>query len=251
MFSWKQLRVWMASLCVTAIIGTATASGAVPLLITSVEADPAAGKLYVYGEGFGTVMPTVKFAAFPTGVLAQQDTVLTVSIPFGLLKSPGTYLLSVSAGAAPEQNSALAVTVTAPGAKGDTGPTGPQGPKGDKGDTGPQGLKGDKGDTGPQGLKGDTGPTGSDGPKGDKGDTGPQGVPGPGITYFESRMSYLTAQHPACTTSTVLVSSGGVLTWGAGCVSAVNRYCRSNGYRAGFGPLEYGGPDAVQFACAR
>ena len=240
--------MWMASLCVAASLGIATTSAAAPLLITSVEADPAAGKLYVYGEGFGTATLSVKFAAFSVGILAQQDTALTITIPFGLLKTPGTYLLSASAGSAPEQNSALAVTVAAPGPKGDTGLVGPQGPKGD---TGSQGPKGEKGDTGSQGPKGDTGLTGSTGPQGDKGDTGPQGVPGPGTTYFVLPMVYLSAQHPACTESTVLVSSGGVLTWGAACMSAVNRYCRSNFYKAGFGPLEYGGRDAVHFACVR
>lgn len=65
------------------------------------------------------------------------------------------------------------------GAKGDTGPQGPQGPKGETGETGPQGPKGDTGETGPQGPKGDTGEIGPQGPKGDTGDTGPQGPAGP------------------------------------------------------------------------
>lgn len=43
------------------------------------------------------------------------------------------------------------------GAKGDTGPEGPQGPKGDPGETGPQGP------AGADGAKGDTGPAGADG----------------------------------------------------------------------------------------
>lgn len=43
------------------------------------------------------------------------------------------------------------------GAKGDTGPQGPQGPKGDTGETGPQGP------AGADGAKGDTGPAGADG----------------------------------------------------------------------------------------
>ncbi|QRN96992.1 collagen-like protein [Archangium violaceum] len=179
-----------------AFLFTGSASAA-PLLITSVEADPAAGRLYIYGEGFGTVTPTVKFAAFPAGVLAQQDAALTVSIPFGLLKSPGTYLLTVSTGPGSEQNSALAVTVAAPGAKGDTGPAGPKGDTGPAGATGargdigpvgpqgPQGVKGDPGVAGPPGAKGDkgdqgeVGPAGPIGPKGDKGDKGDRGDVGP------------------------------------------------------------------------
>src|SRR5689334_869216 len=108
MFSLNRFR-WLTQSLVVSSVLVAGESFAAPLVITSVEADPMAGKLYIYGEGFGTVTPSVKFAAFPTGVLAQQDTALTVSIPFGLLKTPGTYLLSVSEGPAAEQNSALAV----------------------------------------------------------------------------------------------------------------------------------------------
>ena len=82
------------------------------------------------------------------------------------------------------------------GAKGDTGPQGPQGPKGDTGDTGPQGPKGDTGDTGPQGPKGDTGDTGPQGPKGDTGDAGPQGPkgdPGEAFTYEDFTPEQLAA----------------------------------------------------------
>ena len=45
------------------------------------------------------------------------------------------------------------------GAKGMTGPQGPQGIQGETGPQGPQGIKGDKGAQGPQGEKGDTGET--------------------------------------------------------------------------------------------
>ena len=165
-----------------------------PLVITSIEHDSTSDRLYVYGEGFGTTAPAVKFAGADAEVTSNKDTVLSVTVPFGLLKSPGTYLLTVSGGPEPERNSALAVTVGVQGPKGDSGPMGPQGFKGDRGDVGPQGphglqgLKGDRGDVGPQGphglqgLKGDTGPQGPQGPyglKGDRGDFGPQGPVGP------------------------------------------------------------------------
>ena len=67
------------------------------------------------------------------------------------------------------------------GAKGDTGATGPQGPQGDPGATGPQGPQGAKGDTGatgPQGPQGDAGPQGATGAQGAQGAQGPQGTAG-------------------------------------------------------------------------
>src|SRR6478672_370157 len=99
---------------------------------------------------------------------------------------PGSYLLTVTTGDAPSDESW--VTVGAVGPQGQTGPkgdTGPQGPTGPKGDTGPQGPTGPKGDTGPQGPtgpKGDTGPNGHTGPRGPtraQGKTGAQGPAGP------------------------------------------------------------------------
>ncbi len=49
-----------------------------------------------------------------------------------------------------------------PGAKGDTGATGPQGPMGDTGLTGPMGPQGEQGLTGLEGPQGETGPAGAD-----------------------------------------------------------------------------------------
>jgi hypothetical protein len=165
----------------------AKAEASTPLLITSAEADPATGRLYVYGEAFGSTMPSVQFAGLPATVLAYQDSALSVAVPFGLLRVPGTYLLSVSQGSSPEQNSALAITVGQQGPKGDVGPAGPQGPignRGPKGDVGPAGAQGPKGDTGSTGPQGEVGPigpqgpVGAKGPQGDTGSTGPQGPVG-------------------------------------------------------------------------
>nr|AXM42961.1 phage tail fiber protein [Myxococcus fulvus] len=149
-----RLRRWAFLFGMVAFWGSTTSAHAAgPLLITSTEADPATSTLYVYGENFGTLKPSVRFANFPiqpAKILTNNDTTISFIVPYGLLSTPGTYLLSVSAGPAPEQASALAVTV------------GIQGPKGDKGDKGDTGLMGPQG---PKGEKGNTGETGPIGPK--------------------------------------------------------------------------------------
>ena len=64
------------------------------------------------------------------------------------------------------------------GAKGDTGPTGPQGPKGDPGETGPQGPAGADGAPGKDGAKGADGLPGKDGADGVPGKDGTNGRDG-------------------------------------------------------------------------
>lgn len=64
------------------------------------------------------------------------------------------------------------------GAKGDTGPTGPQGPKGDPGETGPQGPAGVDGAPGKDGAKGADGLPGKDGADGAPGKDGTNGRDG-------------------------------------------------------------------------
>ena len=64
------------------------------------------------------------------------------------------------------------------GAKGDTGPTGPQGPKGDPGETGPQGPAGADGAPGKDGAKGADGLPGKDGADGAPGKDGINGRDG-------------------------------------------------------------------------
>lgn len=64
------------------------------------------------------------------------------------------------------------------GAKGDTGPTGPQGPKGDPGETGPQGPAGADGAPGKDGAKGADGLPGKDGADGAPGKDGTNGRDG-------------------------------------------------------------------------
>ncbi len=190
-----QLCRWMQGIGLILALSVAPVAMSAPLLITSAHADGATGKLYIYGQEFGSAEPSVIFAGLPVSILSHSATAITASIPYGLLGTPGTYLLSVSRGSTPEENSALGVTV------------GQQGPKGDKGDTGaagPQGIPGVKGDPGPVGPKGDTGPIGPTGPQGDPGPVGPVGPQGPrgaqgpvgpqgesGVVLFGG--SYLTA----------------------------------------------------------
>lgn len=64
------------------------------------------------------------------------------------------------------------------GAKGDTGPEGPQGPKGDPGETGPQGPAGADGAPGKDGAKGADGLPGKDGADGAPGKDGTNGRDG-------------------------------------------------------------------------
>jgi len=141
-----------------------------PLVVTSADVDASRGRLNIYGQAFGTIPPTVKFAGFPVQVLSHEDALIIVQVPVVLLKTPGTYLVAVSTGTNAYSNSSLAVTLGVQGPKGDPGPAGPQGPKGDIGPVGP------KGDTGATGAKGDPGPVGATGPKGDIGPQGPSGA---------------------------------------------------------------------------
>jgi hypothetical protein len=228
-------------------------ASAAALLVTSAYPTASTGKLDIYGAGFGSTAPTVTFAGFPASVVSYSDTTLTVSIPYGLLNLPGTYLLSVSRGTTPADNSALGVTVGQQGPKGDPGPagatgatgatgakgakgeTGPAGPKGDTGATGATGATGSKGDTGPAGPTGDTGLPGPEGPKGEmgppgpKGDTGPAGPPGGGAAC--AALSFPYPSLPA----------------GPGGLVASTRTSAGNG-RSGTGPFQCWNGQWTQFA---
>jgi len=62
-------------------------SSAAPLLITLVDVDVKAGRLYVHGENFGTSGAVVRFAGLPVSVVEQYDTSLTVAVPASLLRT--------------------------------------------------------------------------------------------------------------------------------------------------------------------
>jgi hypothetical protein len=148
------------------------------LLVTSAYPEASTGRLSVYGDGFGTTAPSAAFAGMPVTVLSHSNTTLVLSIPFGLLNNPGTYLVTVSRGPNPEDNSALGVTVGHQGAAGPAGPQGPAGPAGPQGERGLVGATGSQGPTGPQGPAGPQGERGLPGATGATGATGPQGPAG-------------------------------------------------------------------------
>ncbi|WP_395850534.1 hypothetical protein [Cystobacter fuscus] len=233
------------------------------LYITDLEVDYNLGQMIIHGRNFITstgLAPSVYLMDIGVQVKTYTPYTVVVALPPVLMRS-GSYRLTMSTGPNVEQNDAFEMTMGMVGPQGPKGDTGPQGPKGDKGDTGPQGPKGDKGDkgdTGPQGPKGDTGPQGPQGPKGDtgpqgpqgpKGDTGPQGVPGPqgpqgppgpGVTVIGVPISVLTGHHSGCNSTTLYTT----------CSAAIHRYCASNGYSTGFGPVEHSATVAY-VACVR
>lgn len=142
------------------------------------------------------------------------------------------------------------------GPVGPTGPIGPSGPMGQMGPMGPMGLMGLMGLMGPQGARGATGETGAQGPqgiagptgatgvKGSPGPTGPQGPAGPGSIIGGFTMQFseddrlgwnqiANAGDESCRlniplgftftgfgadTTTVSVSSNGILFFGADCI---------------------------------
>jgi hypothetical protein len=210
------------------------------LVVTNVDVDYVGGQFYIYGSHFGAAAPIVKLAGMSLLLRQNQDTALVVAVPSAFLRSPGSYLLTVSAGSEPTRNDAFYLTLGAAGPqgpKGDTGATGATGARGPRGDTGPQGpqgsqgLKGDIGPQGPQGLQGDTGPKGDTGAKGDTGPQGPQGIQGPtgpqgpagpasggancpAASYFDPE-TFITVTTPALTggqvhVSTFISAQGGV-----------------------------------------
>jgi hypothetical protein len=151
-----------------------------------------ATRILIIGINFGSSALDVRLAGLPLLYTHRPWTNIIEAIPPNDLV-PGTYLLSVSAGTAPNEFATIDITVGTQGPiglqgpKGDTGATGPAGSKGDTGPTGQTGAQGPKGDAGPtgpigaqgsQGPKGEMGATGAQGPKGQMGALGPQGIQG-------------------------------------------------------------------------
>ena len=133
--------------------------------------------------------------------------------------------------------SIVALTLAACG--GDQGPAGPQGPPGP---TGEQGITGDTGPIGPPGEQGQPGVQGAPGPAGPQGPIGPQGLPGaqgpigpqgeqgpPGADFDYDKLVGKYECHSVDNPnikftieyatfngiSTIIVSGGNVLTYGA------------------------------------
>jgi Collagen triple helix repeat (20 copies) len=137
------------------------------------------------------------------------------------------------------------------GPQGEVGPAGPQGPQGEVGPIGPPGPQGDAGATGAQGPQGVQGPQGLTGATGAQGPAGPQGPPGSGNSYMIG--AAVNAQHSlddragwtridtlsddtchlniplgftfngfGANTSSVSLSSNGILFFGQSCSTAFN-----------------------------
>ncbi|WP_444547777.1 DUF7151 family protein [Stigmatella ashevillensis] len=187
------------------------------LFVEGVDIDYSNANLFISGAHFNNgSAPVVTLAGteIPVTAVSSDGKGLTVTLSSSFANFVGSYLLTVSTGAAATQKDVFALTL---------GAAGPQGPKGEDGAAGATGLAsltkttpvaagsncaagGVKVETGidgnrnalleawevnaamtryvcdgvqgPQGLKGDTGPVGPQGLKGDKGDTGPMGPQG-------------------------------------------------------------------------
>lgn len=118
--------------------------------------------LFVTGRHFGRA-PRVTLADQPVAgvTVSEGGTSLT-----GLMPSlePGTYLLRVWRGTAPQQQAELSLAVGQGG--GSQGPAGEPGPPGPEGQMGPAGPTGATGSMGPMGPMGPAGPAGPAGPGG-------------------------------------------------------------------------------------
>lgn len=175
MLSHSVIRCLFASL-----LASGTAYSQTPqLLIVSVDVDYTAGELSISGHNFDNgAQPVVHLAEVELPLQGYNAIGIQVSLPAGFLTSPGTYLLTVSAGPEVAENDSFAVTFGAqgprglPGPRGDRGLTGPTGPQGSVGPQGPMGVPGPVGPSGPQGQTGDTGEPGPQGPQGDQGEIG-------------------------------------------------------------------------------
>lgn len=117
------------------------------LTINAASANGTMTSLHIEGQSL-CASPTVTLngAGLTTSSSAGA---IDAALPVGI--APGSYLLTVSCGAATTDNAAFEVTL---------GAVGPQGPKGDAGATGIQGPAGLQGPIGPQGIQGPVGPTG-------------------------------------------------------------------------------------------
>jgi hypothetical protein len=158
---------------------------------------------------------------------------------------------------------------------------GPQGPQGLTGATGSTGATGPQGPPGPQGATGATGATGPQGPAGPEGPQGPQGEPGLSdtiVAHFDMQHSIddrsgwvhiealgddqchsnialgFTFNGFGASTSTVSVSSNGILFFGQSCSSSFGNtslpiLISSNAFLAFFWDdlRDYGGGEYLEY----
>src|SRR5215207_2962685 len=118
--------LFLLSLTLLALSTTETALGSSDKLrIDRVEVDAAASQMKIIGVNFGGAEPAVSLGGSPLHIVSYNPTEILVNLPGGI--TPGTYLLTVSAGSGAPTQDSFNVAV------------GAQGPKGDKGDPGAPG----------------------------------------------------------------------------------------------------------------
>ncbi len=154
----------------------AKTSSANQVAIISATADLTSHVLTITGTNFGNTTPAVTLNGLALVVTSSSATTISATIPGSF--TPGSYLLTVSAGGGQPSSDSFDITIGYGGSTGAMGATGPQGPEGAMGAAGPKGDTGGTGSPGPQGLIGPLGPQGLPGPVGPLGAAGPQGVKG-------------------------------------------------------------------------
>jgi hypothetical protein len=153
------------TLLASCFVHAASSTGPV---INSATVNYSTNVLTVTGQNFTAAGPTVTATlnAIPLSLLSASNTQLVANLPAGL--RPGTYRLTVTNSASPNQPGNADLTI---GAVGPIGPQGPPGPQGAQGALGPSGPTGPSGATGPAGAIGPQGPAGATGARGEQGIT--------------------------------------------------------------------------------
>lgn len=137
----RSLMLAAATAAAAAMPAAAAAQNARPsqLVIVSALPDAATGLLTIAGRHFGTA-PVVTLASMTLTVESATDSQIVADLPASIAHGTlGTYLLTVSAGAAATANWSVDLTLWA---HGPAGPAGDQGARGDRGPVGPIGLTG-------------------------------------------------------------------------------------------------------------
>jgi hypothetical protein len=142
----------------------------------------------------------------------------------------------------------------AQGAQGNTGPMGPsgqQGLQGNPGPSGPQGLQGIQGNTGPMGPTGAAGATGPTGPAGATGNTGLTGATGhTGATGAAGTNGAAGATGPTgAAGATGATGATGTGPWAAARYAAWCLVSTGGQILAGNGCVSYGAPTTIGSAC--
>jgi hypothetical protein len=104
------------------LVGISQNNGANPRVsITSASINYSSGVLTVVGTNLGQA-PTVLLGRIALSNVSSNGTILTATVPTGVLTTPGTYLLTVTRGASVTDTGTFEVAI---GAQGPQGPSGP------------------------------------------------------------------------------------------------------------------------------